>query len=145
MIVNEILGNLDNFDLKDKKIDFANISNDDRVKKVLRVKSDKGVEIGINVEDEIKDGDILAILDDSVVVVKILPTDVLEISPKNLKEMGIIAHNIGNRHTPAIFEEDLMIIEPDSLIEEFLKNQNVKYKKTKRVLKTALRHASHSH
>lgn len=145
MIVNKILGNLDNFDLKDKKVDFANISNDNRVKKVLRVKSYKGVEIGINVEDEIKDGDILAILDDSVVVVKILPTDVLEISPKNLKEMGIIAHNIGNRHTPAIFEEDLIIIEPDSLIEEFLKNQNVKYKKTKRVLKTALRHANHSH
>lgn len=145
MIVNKILGNLDNFDLKDKKVDFANISNDDRVKKVLRVKSDKGVEIGINVEDEIKDGDILAILDDSVVVVKILPTDVLEISPKNLKEMGIIAHNIGNRHTPAIFEENLMIIEPDSLIEEFLKNQNVDFKKTKRVLKTALRHANHSH
>lgn len=145
MIVNKILGNLDNFDLKDKKVDFANISNDDRVKKVLRVKSYKGVEIGINVEDEIKDGDILAILDDSVVVVKILPTDVLEISPKNLKEMGIIAHNIGNRHTPAIFEEDLMIIEPDSLIEEFLKNQNVDFKKTKRVLKTALRHANHSH
>ena len=145
MIVNKILGNLDNFDLKDKKVDFANISNDNRVKKVLRVKSYKGVEIGINVEDEIKDGDILAILDDSVVVVKILPTDVLEISPKNLKEMGIIAHNIGNRHTPAIFEENLMIIEPDSLIEEFLKNQNVDFKKTKRVLKTALRHANHSH
>lgn len=145
MIVNKILGNLNNFDLKDKKVDFANISNDDRVKKVLRVKSNNGVEIGINVEDELKDGDILAILDDSVVAVKILPTDVLEISPKNLKEMGIIAHNIGNRHTPAIFEENLMIIEPDSLIEEFLKNQNVDFKKTKRVLKTALRHASHSH
>lgn len=145
MIVNKFLGNLDNFDLKNKKVDFANISNDDRVKKVLRVKSNNGVEIGINVEDEVKDGDILAILDDSVVAVKILPTDVLEISPKNLKEMGIIAHNIGNRHTPAIFEEDLMIIEPDSLIEEFLKNQNVDFKKTKRVLKTALRHASHSH
>ena len=145
MIVNKILGNLDNFDLKDKKVDFVNISNDDRVKKVLRVKSNNGVEIGINVEDELKDGDILAILDDSIVAVKILPTDVLEISPKNLKEMGIIAHNIGNRHTPAIFEKDLMIIEPDSLIEEFLKNQNVDFKKTKRVLKTALRHASHSH
>ncbi|MCR8685411.1 urease accessory protein UreE [Campylobacter ureolyticus] len=145
MIVNKILGNLDNFDLKDKKVDFANISNDDRVKKVLRVKSNNGVEIGINVEDELKDGDILAILEDSIVVIKILPTDVLEISPKNLKEMGIIAHNIGNRHTPAIFEENLMIIEPDSLIEEFLKNQNVDFKKTKRVLKTALRHASHSH
>ncbi|GKH59682.1 urease accessory protein UreE [Campylobacter ureolyticus] len=145
MIVNKILGNLDNFDLKNRKVDFANVSNDDRVKKVLRVKSNNGVEIGINVEDEVKDGDILAILDDSIVVVKILPTDVLEISPKNLKEMGIIAHNIGNRHTPAIFQEDLMIIEPDSLIEEFLKNQNVDFKKTKRVLKTALRHASHSH
>ncbi len=145
MIVNKILGNLNNFDLKDKKVDFANISNDDRVKKVLRVKSNNGVEIGINVEDELKDGDILAILDDSVVAIKILPTDVLEISPKNLKEMGIIAHNIGNRHTPAIFEENLIIIEPDSLIEEFLKNQNVDFKKTKRVLKTALRHASHSH
>lgn len=115
------------------------------LKKILRVKSNNGVEIGINVEDELKDGDILAILDDSVVAVKILPTDVLEISPKNLKEMGIIAHNIGNRHTPAIFEENLMIIEPDSLIEEFLKNQNVDFKKTKRVLKTALRHANHSH
>ena len=118
MVVNKILGNLNNFDLKDKKVDFANISNDDRVKKVLRVKSNNGVEIGINVEDELKDGDILAILEDNIVAIKILPTDVLEISPKNLKEMGIIAHNIGNRHTPAIFEEDLMIIEPDSLIEK---------------------------
>lgn len=145
MVVNKILGNLNNFDLKDKKVDFANISNDDRVKKVLRVKSNNGVEIGINVEDELKDGDILAILEDNIVAIKILPTDVLEISPKNLKEMGIIAHNIGNRHTPAIFEEDLMIIEPDSLIEEFLKNQNVDFKKTKRILKTALRHANHSH
>lgn len=145
MIVNKILGNLNNFDLKDKKVDFANILNDDRVKKVLRVKSNNGVEIGINVEDELKDGDILAILEDNIVAIKILPTDVLEISPKNLKEMGIIAHNIGNRHTPAIFEENLMIIEPDSLIEEFLKNQNVDFKKTKRVLKTALRHANHSH
>ena len=55
MIVNKILGNLNNFDLKDKKVDFANISNDDRVKKVLRVKSNNGVEIGINVEDELKE------------------------------------------------------------------------------------------
>ncbi|QKF64764.1 urease accessory protein UreE [Campylobacter corcagiensis] len=157
MIVNKILGNLKDFDLSGKsgdnlggnlsgkKIDFAQISNDDRLKKVLRVKSNSGTELGISVENELKNGDILAIFDDSVIIVEILPTDVLEIYPANLKEMGFLAHNIGNRHTPAIFEENLIIIEPDSVIEEFLTSQKAKFIKTKRVLKTALKHAEHSH
>lgn len=145
MIINEILGNLDSFDLKGKKVDFVKISNDDRLKKILRAKSNNGVELGISVENELNDKDILAIFDDSVLAVEILPADVLEIKPKNLNEMGFIAHNIGNRHTPAIFEENLMIIEPDSVIEEFLISQNIEFIKTKRKLKSALKHATHSH
>lgn len=147
MIVNKILGNIANYDTNGKTIDKVSISPDDRLKKIVRLKSASGVEIGISLDEDrvLHDGDILAEDESRVFVLDCLPQDVLVIRPKDMTEMGVVAHSIGNRHIPAIFENGEMIIENDYLIVEWLNENKVAYEKLKKVLHHPLKHASHHH
>lgn len=146
MIVNAVLGNIKDYDLKDKVIDKVKISADDRLKHIIRVKSDSGIEIGINLNNgHLHNGDILAEDEKSIFVVDFLPQSVLLIKPNDIMQMGFVAHSIGNRHTPAVFEDGAMIIEDDYLIANWLDENNVKYERALKVLHHPLKHASHHH
>lgn len=62
-----------------------------------------------------------------------------------MMQMGIVAHMLGNRHLPAQFEEDSMIVQYDYLIERLLKEENLSYTRENKKLKQAFRHVDHSH
>ena len=55
-----------------------------------------------------------------MIVIDVLSDDLLVIKPRSLKEMGTIAHQLGNRHLPAQFEENNMLVQYDYLVEELL-------------------------
>lgn len=147
MIVNSVLGNIKDFDTKGKTIDKVKLNADDRQKKIIRLQSDSGVDIGINLSGDkhLHNGDILAESDDKIFVIDFLPQDIIIIKPNSIAQMGFVAHSIGNRHIPAVFENDTMIVEDDYLIIQLLDENKVNYEKTKRVLDQILRHASHKH
>lgn len=146
MLVENILGNIKDYDTKSKTIDRVKLSADDRLKQILRLKSDNGVEIGIKLNSgHLHDGDILGQNDTSIFVVEFLPQSVLVIKPKDIMQMGFIAHSIGNKHIPAIFEDKNIIIEDDYLMQEWLQKEGVNFEKKDIVLKHALKHASHHH
>lgn len=146
MLVNNIIGNITNFNLNGKSVDKVNLSADDRLKQVLRLKSQSGVEIGVNLTcGHLHNGDILAQDDNKVYVIDFLPQAVILIKPKDIMQMGFVAHSIGNKHIPAIFEDDCMIIEDDYLIVDWLKEANVVFEQKEMVLRHALKHASHHH
>ena len=42
-------------------------------------------------------------------------------------EMGIIAHQLGNRHLPAQFEENDMLVQYDYLVAELLDELQIPY------------------
>lgn len=67
------------------------------------------------------------------------------IHPKDIHEMGVIAHQLGNRHLPAQFEVDNMIVQYDYLVEELLKQLDISYQREERKLKEAFKHIGHSH
>ena len=71
--------------------------------------------------------------------------DILVIKPKSINEMGKIAHELGNRHLQAQFEDDTMIIEYDSLVEDKLKHDKIDYVREERVLEKAFRHVEFEH
>ncbi|MBJ6718664.1 urease accessory protein UreE, partial [Campylobacter jejuni] len=77
--------------------------------------------------------------------IECLPQSVILIKPKDMMQMGFVAHSIGNRHMPAVFEDGFMIVEDDYLIIEWLEENQVSYEKTQKVLRHALKHASHHH
>lgn len=146
MIVKSILGNINNYDIKGKSIDYVTVHPDDRLKQILRLTSDSGVEIGLNLESgHIHPGDVLAEDENKVYVINCLPQNVIAIKCADIMQMAFVAHSIGNRHTPAVFEDGMMIIEDDYLIAKWLDDNKVEYEKTSKVLRHALKHASHTH
>ena len=108
MIFNEIVGNIYDIDNPEEyHIETVFINSDDTLKRILKVVSDHKNEYGISLENNetLKDGDILYKNDNDkkIVVVKINGEDVIVIKPKNINEMGVIAHALGNRHLQAQF------------------------------------------
>ena len=148
MIFNQVLGNINDLkDLDNIHIEKIFINSEDSLKRILRVNSDHNHEYGIALSQniELKDGDILYHDDNNIIIIKINGDDVLVISPKDMTEMGLIAHNLGNRHLQAQFEDGKMIIQYDKLVENELKRDNINYSRENLKLKKAFRHVEFGH
>lgn len=132
---------------KNKHIEKVYLENSDLVKRIQRVKTDHGNEIDIRLKQpiDLQYGDILYKDDDNMIVVDVNSEDLLVIKPRNLKEMGDIAHQLGNRHLPAQFTEKEMLVQYDYLVEELLKNIGLPYSREARKVNQAFKHIGHSH
>ena len=148
MIFNQIIDNIDNIeDLSEFHVEKIYINSEDSLKRILRVTSDHNREYGIALEknEKLRDGDIVYKDNKNIIVVKIKGDDVLVIKPKDITEMGIIAHSLGNRHLQAQFEDGKMIIQYDALVEEELKKDGINYSIENLKLKKAFRHVEFGH
>jgi urease accessory protein len=147
MIVEKIIGNIRMLDKLPPHIERVYLSSDDLVKRIQRVVTDHGTELGIRLKEtkELTDGDILFMDEKNMIVVSVLPDDLLVIRPASMKQMGEIAHQLGNRHLPAQFEGEEMLIQYDYLVEELLKQLHIPYQREKRKVKQAFRYIGHRH
>lgn len=147
MIVETVIGNIRALSSLPPHIERVYMPSDDLVKRIQRVVTDHGREIGICLKEakELVDGDVLWMDEHNAIVVSVLPDDLLVIQPVSMKQMGEIAHQLGNRHLPAQFEEGEMLVQYDYLVEELLQQLGIPYKREKRKVKQAFRHIGHRH
>ncbi|RIL40324.1 urease accessory protein UreE [Staphylococcus equorum] len=149
MIIEEIVGNIANIadNEKGKHIEKVYLENSDLVKRIQRVTTDHGNEIGIRLKQpiDLQYGDILYKDDTNMIIVDVNSEDLLVIKPRTLQEMGDIAHQLGNRHLPAQFTETEMLVQYDYLVESLLKDLGIPYEYEDRKVNKAFRHIGHSH
>ena len=147
MIIEQIVGNVDEITASGRHIERVYLSSDDLVKRIQRVTTDHGKEIGIRLKEpkDLIDGDVLFMDDRNMIVVSVTSDDLLVIHPTSFKQMGEIAHQLGNRHLPAQFEGKVMLVQYDYLVEELLKQLEIPYAREDRKVKKAFRHIGHSH
>ncbi|MCU5745406.1 urease accessory protein UreE [Staphylococcus sp. SQ8-PEA] len=149
MIIEEIQGNIANLSAeeKNKHIEKVYLENSDLVKRIQRVTTDHGNEIGIRLKNpiDLEYGDILYQDADNMIVVDVNAEDLLVIKPRSLKEMGDIAHQLGNRHMPAQFTETEVLVQYDYLVEDLLIELDIPYSHEDRKVNKAFRHIGHSH
>ncbi|SCS41771.1 urease accessory protein UreE [Staphylococcus caeli] len=149
MIIEEIVGNIANLTDSDKNkhIEKVYLENSDLVKRIQRVTTDHGNEIGIRLKQpiDLQYGDILYQDDTNMIIVDVNSEDLLVIKPRSLQEMGDIAHQLGNRHLPAQFTETEMLVQYDYLVESLLKDLGIPYEHEDRKVNQAFRHIGHSH
>ncbi|AIG64681.1 Urease accessory protein UreE [Corynebacterium atypicum] len=158
MIITSIAGNLaelSDAERQELDVDFAVFDNESRLKRVQRVTTEGGAEIALRLDRDVRelaDGDILLRDGDKVVAVKIAPTDVLVIAPKDIREALVTAHTLGNRHLQAQFfgaesefGEPVMVVRYDHTVEHYLDHAGVSYRRGEHVMPEAFRHAEHSH
>lgn len=147
MIIEKVLGNVSTIDKRTPHVERVYLESDLLVKRIQRVITDHGREIGIRLKDnkDLVDGDILHIDEKNMIVISVKEDDVLVIMPTSIGQMGDIAHQLGNRHLPAQFEGDEMLVQYDYLVEELLNQVKVPYKRENRKVGQAFRHIGHSH
>ncbi|SHG47456.1 urease accessory protein [Salegentibacter echinorum] len=150
MIIEKIVGNLIDMDaseIEKRHIEKVRIDSDDLVKRIQRLTTDHDREIGVRLKDpkDLLDGDILFMDDKNMIVIDVLSDDVIAIQPKDIHQMGVIAHQLGNRHLPAKFEGNEMLVQYDYLVEDLLKKQDISFKRKNRKVREAFRHIGHSH
>lgn len=129
--VNSPVGNIfldEGFDdIKSKNFERLKISRTELEKRILRRKTDRGTDVGLNLElgvklrhgDVIKDGE-------TKIVVEQLPEKIITVKLKNKKMtdvMVLLGHIIGNRHRPISIKDDEVSfpIQADSEKEVFTK------------------------
>jgi urease accessory protein len=147
MIIEKVLGNVSTIEKRTPHVERVYLESDLLVKRIQRVITDHGREIGIRLKDhkDLVDGDILHMDEKNMIVISVKEDDVLVIMPTSIGQMGDIAHQLGNRHLPAQFEGDEMLVQYDYLVEELLKQVMVPYKRENRKVGQAFRHIGHSH
>lgn len=157
MITTEILGNIASFNgsLSNRRIDYVVFDNESRVKRIQRVATESGEEVGVRLGSEVReicDGDILVDDGQRLIVAKVAPTDVLVIEPKSIKEALEVAHSLGNRHLQAQFFDEgtpgsgeVMVVRYDHTVEHHLEHLGVRYYRGDYVMPKAFRHAEHTH
>ncbi|MBM4765429.1 urease accessory protein UreE [Bacillus sp. B15-48] len=150
MIIEKIVTNIEQMDkseIEKRHIEKVYLESEHLVKRIQRVKTDHGRELGIRLKEQrdLLAGDVLFMDDKDVIVIDVLADDLLVISPRDLKEMGTIAHQLGNRHMPAQFEGEDILVQYDYLVEELLNELNIPFKHEERKVKQAFRHIGHSH
>jgi urease accessory protein len=130
-----------------RHIEKVYLESDLLVKRIQRVTTDHGREIGIRLRNprDLAAGDVLYMDEKNMIVIDVIADDLIVIKPRSLQEMGTIAHQLGNRHLPAQFEDDVMMVQFDYLVEDLLKELEIPYTREKRKVKQAFRHIGHSH
>lgn len=147
MILDKILGNIKDMEDIHCHVERIYLESDELLKRVLRVISDHGHEYGISLPkgSEMRDGDILFNDGHNMVVISVKEDDVIVITPRDINEMGEVAHNLGNKHLPVQIEDGKIIIQYDYLVEKFLQDLQVNFERKNMKLKQAFRHVDHSH
>ncbi|MGI2293814.1 urease accessory protein UreE [Paenibacillus sp. GXUN7292] len=150
MIIEKIVANIQDLspeELNKRHKEKVYMESAHLVKRINRITTDHGKEIGIRLTDQrdLLAGDILYMDDKNMIYIEVLSDDLLVISPRSLMEMGNIAHQLGNRHLPAQFEDNDMLVQYDYLVEELLQQLEIPYKREDRKVKQAFRHIGHSH
>ena len=161
MIVEKIVGNLALLPREEREslhVEKVVLPSADLVKRIQRVTTDHGREIGLRLaaapghDGDLKDGDILLQDDTGVVAVAVLPSDVLVIAPRTITEMGVTAHSLGNRHLQAQFFDagseygaEVMVVQYDHTVQHYLDHHQVPYERQERVMPVPFRHAEHTH
>lgn len=158
MIITEIsenLGDLPENVAGDLKVDYVVFDNEERLKRVQRARTEDGEEIALRLGSDFRElsaGDVLHRDGERVIAVKIAPVDVLIIKPRTIREMGAVAHTLGNRHLQAQFfadehgfEGSVMVVRYDHTVEHTLQHMEVPFERAEREMPAAFRHAEHSH
>ncbi|WP_374016825.1 urease accessory protein UreE [Paenibacillus thiaminolyticus] len=150
MIIEQIAGRLAELSPEERAVRHMEkvfMASEDMLKTIQRVTTDHGNEIGIRLTQrtELRDGDILYMDDKNMIVIEVMPDDVLFIQPRSIREMGEIAHKLGNRHLPAQFEGDAMVVQYDYLVEEQLTQDGIPFARENKKMKQAFRHVGHKH
>lgn len=119
MLCEKILGKLNEFDTSGKVIEYIDIEWHEAFKRIHKNITNTGRQVGIRLDDSVLvnglyENDVIYNSDDLIVVVHTPPCDIIKVSidKEHLLMVAKVCYEIGNRHAPLFFEDELTFITP---------------------------------
>ena len=108
MLIEKIIGNINDKQFEGKNIDYIDIEWHEAFKKLHKKTTQSGIEVGIKLDNDIltrglRQGDVLAINEDSIIAVNIPKDKALVIKVNDAHLIPKVCYEIGNRHA-TLFE-----------------------------------------
>jgi urease accessory protein len=152
MIIKEKIGNLATFDDEGRAIDRLQLEWFEIPKRIVHKRTGSGREVILRFLDNaanLQQDDVLFADDHVLIVVEILACDTITINPKNNHELAWLCYEIGNKHLPLFFEENVLLIPFDEPAFKMLQASGIQVVKQKRKLLNQLKttvspHHTHS-
>lgn len=129
----------------DKRIDTVLVEWFERDKKLLRKTTSFGEEIGIKIADTLNEGDIIFEDDEKVIVIEIAPSDLISVEISDIKEMGRLCFELGNRHLSLAIYDNCVKCPFDEPTFEYLKKLGFKAEKVHEKFEDYTECKGHSH
>ncbi|MBQ3423272.1 MAG: urease accessory protein UreE, partial [Romboutsia sp.] len=110
MLVEKVIGNINDEQFRNSNIDYLDIEWHEAFKKLHKKTSQNGIEVVIKLDNDIlnrglRQGDIIAINDDNVIAVNIPKDKALVVNVSDTHLVPKVCYEIGNRHA-TLFEGD---------------------------------------
>ena len=150
MIIKEKIGNLSSFNDGGRAIDRLALEWYETSKRIIHKNSGSGKEIVLkflNKTPNLQQDDILYADEQVLIVVEILSCEAIVVIPRSTYEMAYVCYEIGNKHLPLFFEDNLLLIPFDEPVFKMLQASGLAISKQKRKLLNQLRTtvSPHSH
>ena len=113
MLIKEKIGQLKDFDASVHSIDWLLIEWYETSKRILHKKTSGGREVHLKFLKEnpnLQKDDVLFKENDVLIVVDIIPTEVIVLKPSSMHDMAILCYEIGNKHLPLYYEDDMLLM-----------------------------------
>ena len=128
MIINKTEGSIEDKRFEGLSIDYADIPWYDSGKRIHKLMTNKGINIGIRLDSDVVNrgllqGDVLKVMDGEAIVINIIEEKCIAVKINDLKTVAKVCYEIGNRHAPLFYSEDYseLILPYDKPMFEMLK------------------------
>ena len=110
-IISRIKGSIKDKAFDGYSIDYVDIPWYDSGKRIQKLVTNKGINIGIRLDkDNITRGllqdDVLEVMDGEAIVLNIIEEKCIAVRTNDLKTVAKVCYEIGNRHAPLFYSED---------------------------------------
>lgn len=134
MVIDKIAGRMGEIPTEGKKVHIVAFDEEAMAKTHQRFQTLDGWEVAISLDGDqkLEDGVLLLAGETDLVLVRATREKVFVLKPKGEKAWGKTCYNIGNMHKKAYFDQDVILVPYDAIMEGIWEKLGVEYSVEKR-------------
>lgn len=150
MLIKNIVAHSSELDLDGYTLDYLALEWYELSKRIQRKTTRGGEELALKFVGEssmLRDGDVLVLDTEKklAILVELLETEIIILSPKNMLEMATICYEIGNKHMPLFIEGDNLLLPYEAPMFKWLEGAGYEPKKAQGKLVNRLKSGVSDH
>ncbi|MFO1055656.1 MAG: urease accessory protein UreE [Dongiaceae bacterium] len=130
-LVTAVLGTAADLASRFRREDPLLLSSEERASphRLGRTEGGRAVRISLPRGSELQDGDVLAIEDDTAIVVRAAPEQLFVVRPSDAQGWGVAGFQLGNLHRPVRFTDQAMLTPADPMVADLLDRLGIAYER----------------